>query len=73
MSTQDSIEQNASSLYYFANRSHVVSFDNLNAESNLLSKNSDNFAVKFLEKGTYTYRCQIYTRMRGTIEVVDKL
>jgi plastocyanin len=51
------IEQNENSLYYFANRSHVVSFDNLNAESELLSSGSDSFKLKFLEKGVYTYRC----------------
>jgi len=30
------------------------------------------FQIKFLEAGTYNYRCQIYTRMRGRIEVCDK-
>lgn len=58
---------------FFPDRSHVISFDNLNAESNLLSRNSESFKVRFLETGAYTYRCQIYTRMRGTIEVRDKM
>ena len=49
----------------------MISFDNLNAESDLLSKKSDTFKVRFLETGTYNYRCQIYTRMRGVIEVFD--
>lgn len=49
----------------------MISFDNLNAESDLLSKNSETFKVRFLETGTYSYRCQIYTRMRGVIEVFD--
>ena len=73
VSSKDSIEQNANSLYYFANRSHVISFDNLNAESQMLSKSGGTFVVKFLETGVYTYRCQIYTRMRGTVEVVEKI
>ena len=48
---------NKNSPYYFADRSHVISFDNLNAESNLLTKSSESFKVRFLETGTYTYRC----------------
>ena len=66
-----SLEENQSSLYCFSGRSHVISFDNLNAESDLLSKNTDSFKVRFLETGTYNYRCQIYTRMRGIVEVFD--
>ena len=57
---------------FFTGRSHVISFDNLNAESNLLTRNSESFKVRFLETGSYTYRCQIYTRMRGVIEVRDR-
>jgi hypothetical protein len=65
------LEENSNSLYCFSGRSHVISFDNLNAESDLLSRNSPGFKVRFLETGTYNYRCQIYTRMRGLIEVFD--
>ena len=61
-----------SSLYYFDTRQHVISFDNLNAESGLLRKNSEPFRVRFLETGSFIYRCQIYTRMRGCIEVVER-
>lgn len=56
-SVSDGIEENESSLYYFDNRSHVISFDNLNAESNLITKSSESFFVKFLETGVFTYRC----------------
>lgn len=69
---EKAVEQNQSSLYYFENRSHVISFDNLNAESHLLHKGSNPFQVKFLDTGVYYYRCQIYTRMRGQIEVVER-
>ena len=51
---------------------HVISFDNLNAESSpLTATNSETFKVRFLDTGTYYYRCEIYTRMRGKIEVVE--
>ena len=67
----DNMEQNENSLFFFASRSHVISFSNLNAETKPLTKNSDGFKVRFLEPGVYNFRCQIYTRMRGRIEVVD--
>jgi len=38
-------EENEDSLYYSANRCHVISIDNLNAESSLMSNNSDSFKV----------------------------
>mmetsp|Transcript_42102 Transcript_42102/g.64570 ORF Transcript_42102/g.64570 Transcript_42102/m.64570 type:complete len:131 (-) Transcript_42102:1390-1782(-) len=56
-SVREGVEKNESSLYYFANRSHVICFDNLNAESNLITRNSEPFFVRFLETGVYTYRC----------------
>lgn len=51
----DSADRN--SPHYFPGRSHVISFDNLNAESNLLTRSSESFKVRFLETGAYTYRC----------------
>jgi plastocyanin len=50
---------------------HVISFDNLNAESGPLTASSEAFKVRFLDTGIYYYKCEIYTRMRGKIEVVD--
>ena len=58
-------------MYYFANRMHVISFDNLYAESGPLTASSEAFKVRFLDTGIYYYKCEIYTRMRGKIEVVD--
>lgn len=53
------------------NRMHVVSFVNLNEESDPLKDAKDVFKVRFFETGTFSYKCSIYTRMKGTIEVID--
>ena len=53
--SEDNIEQNENSLFYSMNRSHVISFDNLNAESEPLTKNSEGFKVRFLETGVYNF------------------
>ena len=50
---------------------HVISFDSLNEESNPLKKESDSFKVRFFHTGQFTYRCSIYTRIKGTVEVYD--
>jgi plastocyanin len=50
---------------------HVISFDTINEESNPLKMTSDVFKVRFFNAGRFTYRCSIYTRMRGVIEVAD--
>jgi len=69
----DAVEESQSSLYYHDSRSHVISFDNLNEESEVLtSKRTSTFKVRFQETGFFTYRCQIYTRMLGAIEVVER-
>lgn len=69
----DAVEESQSSLYYHDSRSHVISFDNLNEESEVLtSKRNSTFKVKFHETGFFTYRCQIYTRMLGAVEVVER-
>jgi plastocyanin len=41
----------------FSNRQHVVSFDDLTAESHLLHPTSSPFQVKFIQTGVYFYRC----------------
>lgn len=69
----DAVEESQSSLYYHDSRSHVISFDNLNEESEALtSKRNSTFKVRFHETGFFTYRCQIYTRMLGAVEVVER-
>jgi len=55
--SEDYEEKNENSLFYFNNRSHVISFDNLNAESYPLNKNSDGYKVRFLKKGVYNFQC----------------
>lgn len=54
---------------------HVIAFESAPlamTESPLLRVN-DSFKVKFLEVGSYPYRCQIYPRMRGMIQVLENL
>ena len=38
----------------------------------LTSKRNSIFKVRFHETGFFTYRCQIYTRMLGAVEVVER-
>jgi hypothetical protein len=52
---------------------HAISFEYAplaSAKSPLLKIN-DVFRVRFLEPGVYHYRCQIYPRMRGTVQVFE--
>lgn len=60
-----------SSLYHCGRRMHVISFDTLNEESNPLKDEKDTFKVRFFKTGVFSYRCSIYTRIKGTIEVFD--
>lgn len=51
----------------------MLGFDNENIgiESDQLKNVGDSFKCKFLECGTYNYKCQIFSsRMKGCIEVV---
>ena len=71
-SLQDaSFHGKSSSLYHNQKRMHIVSFDAIGEESEPLRSNDDSFKLRFFKEGTFTYRCAIQTRMRGTIEVVD--
>ena len=65
------LEENHSSLYHLKNRTHVVSFENINEESGLMRTVTDSFRVKFSDTGVFKYKCSIYTRMVGSIEVVE--
>jgi plastocyanin len=54
---------------------HVVAFETpqlAQTESNILRVN-DTFKVRFIESGTYSYRCQIQPRMRGIVKVFDNV
>lgn len=54
---------------------HVVAFETpqlAQTESNILRVN-DTFKVRFIENGSYSYRCQIQPRMRGNIKVFDNV
>jgi plastocyanin len=62
--SNESIEENETSLYHMSKRSHVIAFNNLNTESPMLKEN-DTFRVKIHECGHFSYFCQIYTRMKG--------
>lgn len=64
-------DNNLNSLYHNKKRMHVISFDNLNEESDPLMKDGDIFQFRFKDVGTFKYHCSIYTRMRGTIEVIE--
>ena len=48
-----------------------MSFDAIPEESEPIRSGSDSFKLRFFNEGTFTYRCAIQTRMRGTIEVYD--
>jgi plastocyanin len=65
----NSQEQSCDSLYHNKNRMHIVSFDD--EESGPLKNPTDKFEMKFEKPGVFEYKCSIYTRMRGKIEVVD--
>ena len=55
-------------------RSHILSFNELFVESPKLelgNRLNDTFSLNFQDFGTYTYGCCIYSRMHGSIEVID--
>ncbi|CDW87023.1 UNKNOWN [Stylonychia lemnae] len=67
---EDLSEDSELSLYSSSTRSHVIAFNDLPTESSILRLN-DTFRVKFHECGHFTYKCQIYTRMKGSIKVFE--
>lgn len=52
-------------------RMHIISFDTICEESNPLRGEDDIYKQRFFECGTFSYKCQIFTRMKGVIEVYD--
>lgn len=36
-------------------------------------KENETFKVRFLEVGSFQYACSIYTRMKGSIEIVEDM
>ena len=61
-----------SSLYVSNSRSHIISFDEIYVESPKLDLATlDTFSMTFEEVGTFSYGCCIFSRMRGSIEVVE--
>ena len=52
-------------------RMHIISFDSICEESNPLRSEDDFYKYRFFECGTFTYKCQIFRKMKGIIEVYD--
>lgn len=52
-------------------RMHIISFDTICEESNPLRSEDDIYKYRFFECGTFTYKCQIFRKMKGIIEVYD--
>jgi len=73
----DAIESNENSLYFEKSRSHVIAFDSIADESPRLSLSKDGkettFRMQFKNLGVFTYKCQIYTWMKGIVEVVEPI
>ena len=60
------------SIYESSSRSHIISFDEIYVESPKLDLATlDTFSMTFEEVGTFSYGCCIFSRMRGSIEVVE--
>jgi plastocyanin len=51
----------------------VVCFDTIPEESYPLKSELDIFRVTFNEPGIFTYKCSIYTRMKGKVEVIGSV
>lgn len=51
---EDTLDAYETSLYQSSSRSHVIAFNNLMVESQMLKK-GDNYKVRFLECGHFTY------------------
>ena len=49
---------------------HVVSFEQLGEDSELMRTEDDKFEMKFADLGTFEYRCGIRARMTGIVEVI---
>lgn len=64
-----------SSLFYDTARSHIISFDDIYVESPKLELNkpgsADTFSLSFKDVGLFSYGCCIFSRMRGSIEVIE--
>ena len=56
-----------------SNLCHMIAFEYAPlAQTKLPSlKVNESFRVRFLEPGVYNYKCQIYPRMRGTVNVFE--
>lgn len=75
----DTSGSRAHSMFYESSaRSHIISFDDIHVESPKLElatasgqPRRDTFAMSFHDVGTYFYGCCIFSRMRGSIEVID--
>jgi len=52
---------------------HVITFDSFYEESPPLKTPSDVYKFTFFNPGIFTYRCSIYHRMNGCIEVIDNI
>jgi plastocyanin len=67
----DAAEISGSRLYQNQKRMHIISFDNICEESEPMRNSKDTYKHRFFDAGKFTYKCSIYTRMKGTIEVYD--
>jgi len=74
--TEDFSNQRSNVHLYSSNtRRHVIAFESAQlaqTESPLLRSN-DTFKVRFLEVGSYPYRCQIFPRMKGNVRVFENV
>lgn len=74
----DARQSDYDSQYFDNEKSHVIAFDCLEIESPQLKLMQDAngrkyptvFKLQFPDPGVYPYKCQIFTWMRGTVEVV---
>ena len=60
-----------SSMGTVSTRSHIISFDEIYVESPKLNEVNSSFTMSFKDLGMFNYGCCIYSRMRGSIEVIE--
>ena len=68
----DAVEWRMENVMKVAGRRHLVQFENMAEESDLMSSTEQRYRLTFSELGSYEYRCGIQARMRGVIEVTSE-
>ena len=77
----DTNSRSSSMFYGGSSRSHIISFDDIFVESPKLelaassasTPRKDTFTMSFQDVGIFTYGCCIFSRMRGSIEVIENV